>query len=106
MKRPAPRKVKVTIPEHVRIITIRRPSRTVTRFLVEPVYVRFGQFVKETRLQLGWNQQTLSEKMNMSRGSIANIEVGRQRILLDDVWKFAKVLRTTPKIIFNLLLRD
>jgi hypothetical protein len=39
--------------------------------------------------------------MKLSRGSIANIETGRQRILLTDLFDFARVLRVKPIVFFN-----
>ena len=56
---------------------------------VEPVYRLFGARVEQLRTTLGMNQHELAKKLGYSRGSIANIETGRQRILLGDVDRFA-----------------
>lgn len=64
---------------------------------IEPVYRLFGAKVEQLRTILGWNQLDLAVKVRMSRGSIANIETGRQRILLADVEKFATAFQTSPK---------
>lgn len=66
----------------------------------ERPYVLFGEAVRDARHALMWNQQQLADKMKLSRGSIANIETGRQRVLLSDVFDFAKVLRLSPKALF------
>ncbi len=64
---------------------------------IEAVYRQFGAKIESLRDALGINQLELSKRVGMSRGSIANIETGRQRILLADVEKFAKAFGTEPK---------
>jgi transcriptional regulator with XRE-family HTH domain len=50
---------------------------------------------------LGITQQELAERTGMSRGSIANIETGRQRILLHDVETLARALGSSPKALMR-----
>lgn len=69
----------------------------------EPVYVSFGEIVKAKRLALGWTQSDLAEKIGLARASIANIEIGRQRVLLSDLFDFADALGVSPRTIFNSL---
>lgn len=69
----------------------------------EPVYVSFGEVVKMHRLKRGWTQTDLAEKIGLSRTSITNIEIGRQRVLLSDLFDFAKAFGVTPKSIFSAL---
>lgn len=81
----------------VRTVKVRRrvvTYRTVTRQVVqcEPCYVRFGEAVREARLAKGWTQQELARKLKMSVPSISNIETGSRRVLLGDVFEFAKAL--------------
>ena len=64
---------------------------------IEPVYRLFGAKIEQLRTILGWKQEDLAKKVCLSRGSIANIESGKQRILLADVEKFASAFQTTPK---------
>lgn len=64
---------------------------------IKPVYRQFGAKIESLRSVLGIDQKELSVRVGLSRGSIANIETGRQRILLADVEKFAKAFGTTPK---------
>ena len=82
-----------------RIVTYRTVTKQVWQ--CERPYVLFGEAVRDARYALEWNQQNLADKMKMSRGSIANIETGRQRILLTDLFDFAKVLRVKPIVFFN-----
>jgi ribosome-binding protein aMBF1 (putative translation factor) len=76
---------------------------TVTKAVIqcERPYVLFGEAVRAARFDRGWTQQDLADALKLSRGSIANIEVGRQRVLLSDVFDFAKVLKVSPKWLFN-----
>lgn len=68
---------------------------------IEPVYRSFGAKVESLRNTLGWNQMDLAKKVGLSRGSIANIETGRQRILLSDVEKFATAFNVEPKLLMR-----
>lgn len=64
---------------------------------IEPVYRLLGARVEQLRGLLGWNQTELALKTGYSRGTIANIETGRQRILLHDLDAFARAFNTSPK---------
>lgn len=76
---------------------------TVKREVVqcEPVYVSFGEAVKTRRLERGWTQTDLADKVGMSRTSVTNIEIGRQRILLSDLFDFARAFGIAPKTLFS-----
>lgn len=76
---------------------------TVTRDVVqcEPVYVSFGEIIKARRVALGWTQTDLASKVGLSRTSVTNIEIGRQRILLSDLFDFARAFGVSPKTLFN-----
>ena len=78
---------------------------TVKRELVqcEPVYVTFGEIVKVMRLERGWTQTDLADRVGLSRTSVTNIEIGRQRVLLSDLFDFASAFGVSPKTIFNKL---
>lgn len=71
----------------------------------ERPYVLFGEFVRDRRKELGLTQLELSERVEYARASIANIETGRQRVLLDDVMKFAGALEVNPKTLFAACLK-
>jgi transcriptional regulator with XRE-family HTH domain len=64
---------------------------------IEPVYRQFGAKVEALRTALGLSQEELAKRVGLQRTSIANLEAGRQRILLHDVQKFAEAFGTTPK---------
>lgn len=64
---------------------------------IELVYRQFGIKIEAMRQNIGINQKELADRVGMSRGSIANIETGRQRVLLADVEVFAKAFGTNPK---------
>ena len=97
------RKTRKYVQARKRVVTY----KTVTKLILqcERPYVLFGEAVRDARHALEWNQQDLADKMRMSRGSIANIETGRQRILLTDLFDFAKVLRVKPIVLFNAVSR-
>lgn len=69
---------------------------------IERVYKNFGGKVRRFRTFHGLTQEQLARRTGLSRTSIANIEVGRQRVLLNDVRNFAIALRIKP----NILLRN
>jgi transcriptional regulator with XRE-family HTH domain len=64
---------------------------------IEACYRLIGAKVEHIRSALGWTQEELAEKIGLKRTSIANIEAGRQRVLLHDIEKFAMAFNTTPK---------
>lgn len=58
----------------------------------DPVYRAFGNAVSTRRKALSLTQAQLASKVKMSRASIANIESGRQNILLHHVYALAAAL--------------
>jgi DNA-binding XRE family transcriptional regulator len=74
--------------------------------LAEAPYVLFGQAVAEERRRLGMSQQQVADKIGLSRPSITNIELGRQRVLLGDLLDFAKALNMDPVELFKKCLVD
>ncbi len=61
----------------------------------EPLYKAFGSAVSTRRKALGLTQAELAGKVKLSRASIANIESGRQNILLHHVYSLAAALDFT-----------
>ena len=61
----------------------------------DPVYRAFGNAVSTRRKALALTQAQLASKVKMSRASIANIESGRQNILLHHVYALATALDFT-----------
>lgn len=58
----------------------------------DPIYRAFGKAVSARRKALELTQAQLASKVKMSRASIANIESGRQNILLHHVYALATAL--------------
>ena len=97
------KKTKVTVTTRQRVWRTIKVTRTILQ--CERPYVLFGEAVRNRRLKLLLTQQELADKLKISRGSIANIEVGRQRVLLGDIFVFAKALSTRPIYLFSDLLQ-
>ena len=68
---------------------------------IEAVHRQLGAKIESLRTTLGWTQQELADKVKMSRGSIANIELGRQRLILDDVETFALAFNVKPAVMLR-----
>ena len=66
----------------------------------DPIYGQIGALIKTRRKKLGLKQETLAGKLGISRGSLANVETGRQSVLVHQLYKFAAALELTP---FDLL---
>jgi transcriptional regulator with XRE-family HTH domain len=58
----------------------------------EAIYKAFGQAVATRRKGLNLTQATLAARVGISRASIANIESGRQNVLLHHVYRLASAL--------------
>jgi Predicted transcriptional regulators len=69
--------------------------------MTEPVYRLLGARIEHIRTTLAWTQQDLAAKVKLTRTSIANIEAGRQRILLHDLEKFAFAFSMEPKALLR-----
>jgi transcriptional regulator with XRE-family HTH domain len=64
---------------------------------IEACHVALGARVRMIRETLGISQDDLAKRVGLERTSVTNIEIGRQRFLLDSVEDFARALGTTPK---------
>ena len=73
---------------------------------IQPVYRQLGSKIESIRLALGLSQEELAKRVGLKRASICNIEAGRQRVLLDDVEKFAAAMATSPKVLQRRSLRS
>ena len=62
-------------------------------FMETPLlYKRLGTAIKERRKQLGLTQEQLSDQLEISRASLANVETGRQRLLVHQLYRLARGL--------------
>lgn len=64
---------------------------------IETCHQQLGLKVKALREMLGWSQQELADRIKQERSSVANMETGRQRFLLQTVEQLAMAFSTTPK---------
>jgi len=63
--------------------------------MTESIYVALGLRDRELREQAGWTQSDLACQVGLSRTSITNIEIGRQRTMLHHVELLADVFGLT-----------
>lgn len=64
---------------------------------IEACHISVGVRIRMIRETLGLSQGDLAKRVGLQRVSVTNIEVGRQRLLLDGIERFATALGTTPK---------
>lgn len=63
----------------------------------ERIYKQFGMQMRDRREVLGLTQLQLSKLIGLTRGSIANIEAGRQSVLLHQFLAIAAALQLAPE---------
>lgn len=63
----------------------------------DALYLAVGKAIAVRRDELNLTQQTLADAVGLSRASLANIETGRQKILLHYLYRIAAVLKV-PRI--------
>jgi len=64
--------------------------------VLDPLYEQIGLVIKLRRKKLGLKQRELAGKIGLSRGSLANIEIGRQNLLVHQLYKIASELGLEP----------
>lgn len=64
--------------------------------MTELIYAEIGRRIRRQRELKGFNQAALARRLSISRPSLANIEVGRQRIYIHHLFEIAAVLETLP----------
>ncbi len=57
------------------------------------LYRRLGRAVADKRRRLGLTQSAVADKLGLSRASIANLENGRQRIMVHQLFALVNILR-------------
>lgn len=67
------------------------------------LYLRFGQAIQSLRKKLGITQDDVAKRVGLSRTSVTNIEKGRQKVLLHQVFDFAECLQVTPEALLSTL---
>ena len=68
---------------------------------IERVYSLLGARIRTGRKRIGAKQVPFAKRVGISRPSLVNIELGRQRVTLHDVQRFAKALHTKPAILLR-----
>jgi transcriptional regulator with XRE-family HTH domain len=63
----------------------------------ERIYKQFGTQVRDQREALGLTQLQLSARIGLTRGSVTNIEAGRQSVLLHQFLAIAAALQLAPE---------
>lgn len=63
----------------------------------EACYQAIGSRIRMLRNALGITQEDLAKRLRVTRTSLASIEIGRQRIRLDQVEEIAAAIGTTPR---------
>lgn len=61
--------------------------------LEDEIYRLLGARIAMRRSELNLSQAGLALRVNMSRASVANVEAGRQRLPLHQVYRFLQALR-------------
>lgn len=56
------------------------------------LYMALGRKVAAARKRLGLTQAELAAQISLTRASVANIETGRQRVMLHDVFALVEAL--------------
>ncbi|MGH9713617.1 MAG: helix-turn-helix domain-containing protein [Candidatus Acidiferrales bacterium] len=62
----------------------------------EPIYKTIGTIIRRRRRRLDWPQALLASRLGISRATLANIETGRQRVLVHHLYTLAEVLKMKP----------
>lgn len=71
------------------------PTRAYIQFMSTPLlYKHLGITIKNRRQELGLTQDQLARHLDISRASIANMETGRQKILIHHLYRLAEKLDT------------
>ena len=60
------------------------------------IYPQIGTLIRNRRKKLKLTQDKLAGRLGMSRASVANIEVGRQKILVHHLYALAAILDLAP----------
>lgn len=58
----------------------------------DQIYKNLGSRIRSLRKSLGWTQDRLAKAVGISRASLANIEAGRQQVLVHHLFTLAQAL--------------
>lgn len=60
----------------------------------------FAQNVRRLRLELGWSQEELADKVGLHRTYVGSVERGERNVSIDNVEKMARALGRTVADMF------
>lgn len=63
---------------------------------MESLYADFGRLVRDARRRAGLSQQTVADRVGLSRTSVTNIERGRQQVALHMFVRLAAAVGKQP----------
>lgn len=63
---------------------------------IDRIYQQIGIAIRSRRKKLSMTQQQLAAHLGISRASLANIEVGRQKVFVHHLYTLAAALRLKP----------
>jgi transcriptional regulator with XRE-family HTH domain len=63
---------------------------------LEPIYKTIGGIIRQRRRRLELPQTKLAAQLGISRATLANIETGRQRVLVHHLYALAEALDMKP----------
>lgn len=64
---------------------------------VERIYMELGDRIRMHRKRRGQTQEFLADGVGISRAALANVELGRQRIMLHSLTAYARHLGIKPQ---------
>jgi transcriptional regulator with XRE-family HTH domain len=79
------------------ILTSASPGATLARMETADIYPLIGDAVRNRRKHLSLTQDKLAAALHISRASLANIEAGRQKVLVHHLYAFADALQLDVK---------
>jgi transcriptional regulator with XRE-family HTH domain len=62
----------------------------------ESIYPEIGALIRRRRKKLKLTQEQLAGHLGISRASVANMEIGRQKVLVHQIYALASALQVTP----------
>lgn len=92
------------------VAKVERRKRVVTYLTVEREIVTLGPVssavavvLRDLRAKSGMTQEATAALIGISRPALANIEAGRQRVLLEDLWDYARAFDVSVHALFKMI---
>jgi transcriptional regulator with XRE-family HTH domain len=79
--------LRIDISDSIVYISLMNPDR---------LYPQIGDVIRRRRKRLSMTQQELAAQLGISRAALANIEVGRQRVFVHQLYSLAAALQLRP----------